>query len=285
MKIEKGDCQNLDRALSLEWLETNGRGGFASGTVAGANTCRYHALLLVARNPPADRLVLVNHLDEWIDRDGQSIPLSTNLYPDAVHPSGYLACTEFSSTPWPRWSFDCGEAVIQREIFCVPGRDLVIVRWKLVGAKKTSVILRVRPMLSGRDYHATHHENGTLSTDASIGLTGVMWQPYPDVPSVQAIHSGTYRHDPDWYRQIQFPVERERGLDGEEDWWSPGEFRFELEPGGDQTLVLTSEAVDRLDSTALAKHEATRRERFKRTNWTADPLAGALRRAAVAYLS
>ncbi|MDH5625822.1 MAG: glycogen debranching enzyme N-terminal domain-containing protein, partial [Nitrospira sp.] len=141
MKIKQAECQDLDRALSLEWLETNGRGGFASGTVAGANTRRYHALLLIARKPPADRLVLVNHLEEWIDLDGRSIPLSTNLYPGAVHPAGYVHCTGFSSTPWPTWVFDCGGAAIQREIFCVPGRDLVVVRWKAIGAKAISTIL------------------------------------------------------------------------------------------------------------------------------------------------
>ncbi|MCE9537185.1 MAG: glycogen debranching enzyme N-terminal domain-containing protein, partial [Nitrospirae bacterium] len=63
MKVEATTCQDLGRALSLEWLETNGRGGFASGTVAGANTRRYHALLLVARKPPSERFVLVNHLE------------------------------------------------------------------------------------------------------------------------------------------------------------------------------------------------------------------------------
>ena len=67
MKIDQATCQNLDRALGLEWLETNGRGGFASGTVAGPNTRRYHALLLVARKPPAERLVLVNHIEERLD--------------------------------------------------------------------------------------------------------------------------------------------------------------------------------------------------------------------------
>jgi len=285
MKIKQAECQDLDRALSLEWLETNGRGGFASGTVAGANTRRYHALLLIARKPPADRLVLVNHLEEWIDLDGRSIPLSTNLYPGAVHPAGYVHCTGFSSTPWPTWVFDCGGAAIQREIFCVPGRDLVVVRWKAIGTKPISTILRVRPMLSGRNYHATHHENGTLSTDTSIGPARVVWQPYPDVPAVRAVHSGEYRHEPDWYRLIQFPAERHRGLDGEEDWWTPGEFRFELKPGEDHTLALTSEAVDRLDTDALAKRETTRRAPFDRTKQAADPLASALQRAAEAYLS
>jgi glycogen debranching enzyme len=79
MKVNTQDCRSLDRALSLEWLETNGRGGFASGTIAGANTRRYHALLLTARKPPSERFVLVNHLEEWLDIDGQAIPLSMNV--------------------------------------------------------------------------------------------------------------------------------------------------------------------------------------------------------------
>src|SRR5262249_22959415 len=99
--IRKEDCQNLNRALSLEWLETNGRGGFASGTVAGANTRRYHALLLTARTPPNDRYVLVNHVEEWVLIDGEQFSLSTNLYPGVVHPQGYTRCTSFTSTPWP----------------------------------------------------------------------------------------------------------------------------------------------------------------------------------------
>lgn len=99
MKVDTTACQDLDRALSLEWLETNGKGGFASGTVAGANIRRYHALLLSARKPPSERFVLVNHLEEWLDIDGQTIPLSTNLYPGAVHPTGINTASNFQQLP------------------------------------------------------------------------------------------------------------------------------------------------------------------------------------------
>ncbi|MEK6633929.1 MAG: glycogen debranching enzyme N-terminal domain-containing protein, partial [Nitrospirota bacterium] len=143
MNISAQDCQNLDRALSLEWLETNGRGGFSSGTVAGANTRRYHALLLTARKPPSERFVLVNQMKEWLDLDGQSFPLSTNCYPSVVHPSGYQFCTRFATDPWPTWTFICNGTTVQREIFTVHGRDLVIVRWRLLGKKKQQAILRV----------------------------------------------------------------------------------------------------------------------------------------------
>ena len=156
MKVDTTACQDLDRALSLEWLETNRKGGFASGTVAGANTRRYHALLLSARKPPNERFVLVNHLEEWLDIDGQTIPLSTNRYPSAVHPTGYKHCVEFSTDPWPTWTFDCNGITIQREILSIHGCDIMMVRWRLVGKKPSRAVLRVRPKLTGRDYHGTH---------------------------------------------------------------------------------------------------------------------------------
>ena len=89
----------------------------SSGTVAGANTRRYHALLLTARKPPCERFMLVNHLDEWLVVDGQTIPLSTNLYPNAIHPEGYKQCIGFTTDPWPTWTYNCHGTVVQREVF------------------------------------------------------------------------------------------------------------------------------------------------------------------------
>ena len=285
MKVDLTTCQDLGRALSLEWLETNGRGGFASGTIAGANTRRYHALLLTARKPPSERFVLVNHLEEWLDIEGESIPLSANLYPGAVHPAGYEHCIEFLTDPWPTWTFGCNGITVQREILSIHGRDIVIVRWRLVGKKPSGAVLRVRPKLTGRDYHGTHHENGSLSTEAQIGSGMVVWHPYSDLPPVRAFHSGGYRHEPNWYRHIQLPVEQQRGLDAEEDWWSPGEFTFELKSGTTQTMALTSETVDRLDVVALAKREQSRRDTVRQAAPAADSLAGELWCATESYLS
>ncbi|MEQ1794673.1 MAG: amylo-alpha-1,6-glucosidase [Nitrospira sp.] len=285
MNVSSKDCRRLDHALSLEWLETNGRGGFSSGTVAGANTRRYHALLLTARTPPGERVVLVNQLEEWLELDGQSFPLSTNCYPGSIHPRGYERCIGFSTDPWPTWVFDCNGATIQREILTAYGRDLVIVRWTLIGKKHQCATLRVRPKLTGRDYHATHQENGSLSTETSIGPGTVTWQPYPDLPPVRAFHAGDYHHAPEWYRQIEFPLEQARGLDHVEDWWSPGEFTFDLTSRSAQTLALTCEPIDRLNVPALVTRERARREHLTPSVPLADPLAGSLWHATDAYLS
>jgi len=285
MKIGKKECQDLDRALSLEWLETNGRGGFASGTIAGANTRRYHALLLTARRPPSDRYVLANHVEEWLSIDDDMFSLSTNLYPRAVHPNGYTHCASFSSMPWPTWTFACKGQEVQREILCIQGRDVIIIRWKVTGAKNAHMVLRVRPMLTGRDYHALHRENGSLSMEAMISQGYVTWWPYHSLPTVRAFHSGAYRHGPDWYRHVQFPLEQQRGLDFKEDWWSPGEFTFELKSGKEQTLALTSETIESLDVTGLTSNERARRMRVPKAAPATDQLAEALRQAAEIFLA
>lgn len=285
MLIPRDDCYNFDRALSLEWLETNGRGGFASGTVAGVNTRRYHALLLVARRPPGDRVVLVNQVEEWLDLDGESVSLSTNCYPGAVHPAGYRHSAGFALTPWPCWTYRVGKLTITREVVCVPGRDLVVLRWRVIGRSPGSVALRVRPKLTGRDYHALHHENSLTVADTVITDGQVAWQPYRDLPTVRAVHSGTYRHAPEWYRRIQFPCERQRGLEFEEDWWSPGEFTFALRSGHPADVVFSIDPEPVVPVEAFLRAERRRRRTRATQVPSEDPLVSRLWQATEAFVS
>jgi predicted glycogen debranching enzyme len=299
MNVSAEDCRNLERSLPLEWLETNGRGGFSSGSVAGPNTRRYHALLLIARNPPVDRFVLVNHLDETVEMGGQSVSLSTNCYPGAIHPDGYQRCIGFSADPWPTWTYDVGGAQVVREIFCPQGRDMVVIRWHLAAADGQAAKLVVRPMLSGRDYHSTHHENNGLWPGVMRGNESVSWQPYDGVPVPKGFSSGLYRHAPEWYRHVQFPVEQERGLDGEEDWWSPGDFTMGLSEDQSAYLVFTTEAMGAGGATAgppsasigavevetLVRDERRRRQKLAEGAPRADRLVGSLWQAAETYLS
>ena len=285
MNVDRETCQDLSRSLQLEWLETNGRGGFSSGTVAGPNTRRYHALLLIARNPPVDRFLLINHLDEQVEIDGQTVALSANCYPGAVHPDGYMRCVGFSSDPWPTWTYDVGGAQVTREIFCPQERDMVVIRWHLAAANGQAAKLAVRPMLSGRGYHATHHENNGLWPGVMRGSGPVSWQPYDGVPVPKAFYPGLYHHAPEWYRHVQFPVEQERGLDGEEDWWSPGEFTMELSSDQSAYLVFTTEPISSVEVETLARDERRRRQRLADSAPGDDRLVRSLWQAAEAYLS
>ena len=143
----------------------------------------------------------------------------------------------------------------------------------------------VRPMVSGRDYYATHHVSDSLSTTTTVTDGIVSWRPYSGLPSVQAFQNGGYRHDPTWFRAVQFPAEQQRGLDFEEDWWSAGECTYQLNRGVAATLVLTTESIDSVDVTALTESERKRRTGLRAAAPTTDPLADELWRAVEVYLS
>jgi predicted glycogen debranching enzyme len=219
-----------------EWLEPDGRGGFASGTVSGVRTRRYHALLLAATTPPTGRMVLVNGFDAWVEIDGRRVALSSQRYtPDVVSPDGRTRIEVFTHEPWPTWTFRVDDTIrVRQEIFVPHGESAVIVMWRLLepgpgpsGAAATARLI-VRPFLSGRDYHSLHHENTACRHEAASADGLVMWQPYPDVPAVISRSNGRYDHRPDWYRGFHYTAERERGLDDVEDLFTPGELIFDL---------------------------------------------------------
>ncbi|HEV8711856.1 MAG TPA: amylo-alpha-1,6-glucosidase [Candidatus Binatia bacterium] len=225
--------------VEAEWLEADGLGGFASGTVNGIRARRYHALLLTAVTPPTGRFVLVNGFDAWVDTPAGTFALSSQFYsPDVVHPDGAQRIESFTSEPWPRWCFLLEDGTrIEQEIFVRHGTPVVILSWRLT-EPRVGVTLSLRPLLSGRDYHALHHENPTFRFDAERQDGRVIWSPYPDVPRIMAFANGTYTHQPDWYRNFLYKEEQARGLDHTEDLATPGIFHWSLSQG-EAVLILT----------------------------------------------
>jgi predicted glycogen debranching enzyme len=256
-----------------EWLEPDGLGGFASGTVTGTRTRRYHALLLVANRPPTERLVLVNGMEVWIDAGGESHAISCQRYADgAVFPDPTRLFRSFDVQPWPTWTFELPTiGKITQEILVVSGKPLVLVIWK--AAASSGGRIRVRPLLSGRDYHQLHHENIAFNFAAQSDTQGISWQAYDSIPRVYAASTGIYQHDPVWYRQFYYAQEAERGLDCVEDLASPGIFELELRESA--TLAFSDAPLPAaVNETALALR-AVENERRKR------PL---LERSADAYI-
>lgn len=215
-----------------EWLETDGLGGFASGTVSGIRTRRYHALLLTAATPPTGRFVLVNGLEVWIDGPGGRTSLSAQRYaPDAVYPDGHTRIVEFGSEPWPTWRFRTAAGVeIVQEVLVRHGTGDVLLEWSTVPGTGP-IELKVRPLLSGRDYHSLHRENPAFRFESEVTGPSVIWRPYQGLPAIQAISNGRFDYSPDWYRNFLFTEEQNRGLDCVEDLASPGVFTWRLDLG------------------------------------------------------
>ena len=269
-----------------EWLEADGLGGFASGTTSGVRTRRYHALLLTATTPPTGRVVLVNGFDAWLDTEGGSFALTTQQYvPDVRHPDGSSRIVSFSSEPWPTWELGApGGVRVLQEIFVEHDTATTQIVWTLIAAE-SPVILRIRPFLSGRDYHSMHHDNSAFRFDAEQRDAMVVFHPYEGLPSVVSLTNGSYRHAPDWYRRFLYSAEQDRGLDAVEDLASPGEISWPLAAAGDRAVWQLSamaqpprESVSRDE--VIARHNAIRVAETKRRDAFATPLD----RAADAYL-
>jgi predicted glycogen debranching enzyme len=247
---------------SAEWLEADGLGGFASGTVGGIRTRRYHALLLVATEPLAARVVLVNGLETWVDSPAGTFALSSQRYvPDVIHPDGASRLIGFDIEPWPSWTFALPDgARIVQEVIVRPGAPAVVVAWRALG-RRAGLHLRVRPLLSGRDYHALHRENAAFRFEASAADHRVTWHPYAPLPAIEVQTDATYVHEPMWYRQFLYTEEQARGLDCVEDLASPGTFHVDLS-GGDCALVFAVAGSGRVEVEALRAAEHARRQRF-----------------------
>lgn len=281
---------------NAEWLEADGRGGYASGTANGLRTRRYHALLLCATVPPTGRKVLVNGIEAWVEGiDGREALTRQRYAPDVVVPDASAAAVlvSFDLHPWPTWRLRLRDGrVVRMSCFVDKASARTVLRWDREGAGGP-LTLKVRPLLSGRDYHALHHENPAFDFSAIVEGGCVRWQPYGDVPAVVAHTNGRYAHEPDWYRNFVYVRERERGLDDTEDLATPGLFSFDLDDGpavmilaagqgrGDAAAAAAGDAdadADAADAGALAgrlaAREAARRAAFP----------DRLRRAADAYV-
>jgi predicted glycogen debranching enzyme len=270
-----GDAHDL-----REWLEADGLGGFASGTVSGMRTRRYHALLLAARTPPTGRFVLVNGLDAWLETEGGTFALTSQVYaPDVIHPDGARRLASFETEPWPTWTYRCEDGtVVEQELFVPRGTAAVALSWRLRERPSGRSVLHVRPFLSGRDYHALHHENPSFRFEPEREGGSLVFRPYPDVPEVRVVANGAFEREPDWYRSFSYAEERKRGLDAVEDLASPGLFTFDLTQG-EAVLILGAGAFERAEGATDLLERWRSSERQRRAS-----LVTPLDRAADAYV-
>jgi predicted glycogen debranching enzyme len=286
--------QGLAPSDQSEWLEADALGGFASGTTSGVATRRYHALLLVALQPPAARHVLVNDAAVWLETPQGRHRLSSHRAGPDVLVAGDVACSEFIAEPWPRFEYEVDGVRFSRELIVRHGLPLTLIRWRFERPLPGHRLL-VRPLLSGRNFHALHSENPAcrlqpLERDESLeplerdqpgGL--VRFQPYASLPAVISLANGRFEAAPEWYRRIDYPRERERGLEHLEDLASPGVLSFDLaDPLADWVIAADGPEVraflGRRSARVIAR-DIEAREADRRAAFVAP-----LERAADAYL-
>ena len=247
-------------AARHEWIEPDGEGGWAAGTVIGANTRREHGLLVVARPDVGDRFVLLSRLEETLTfADGTRLELGCNFYPGAIHPQGHLALAGFSLDPWPVWRFRFDGREVVRELFRSRRAGALLIRYRLEDEEAT---LDIRPMFAGRTSTTllTANDRMLRAADASEGL--VAYRPYESAPAAVLTHTdGSWLPAPTWYYRNDYPREAEAGRQHHEDLFSPGILSLPLRPNTPSTLACgvrpaRVRRVDRRLNDELARREA-----------------------------
>ncbi|MBK8987278.1 MAG: glycogen debranching enzyme family protein [Chloroflexi bacterium] len=252
-----GDLANTERR---EWLVTNGIGGFASGTIAGLLTRRYHGLLFVPMQPPVGRMLLVSKLEETAVYDNHDYPLYIDRWTGGVlKPTGYQYLEEFCLRgTTPVWNFAFADALLEKRIWMQQGANTTYVQYRLRRGIKP-LKLSARVLVNYRNSHNNSHaDNWNMKIDPiKKGLKVTAYD--GAVPYYLLSDRATTTPQHDWYRRFFLMREANRGLDAIEDNLHAGDFEITLQAGESVTFVFSTETTPKLDGTAAY----TKREEYE----------------------
>lgn len=233
---------SFEETSTKEWLITNGIGGYASGTVSGANTRRYHGLLVASANPPTDRSVKVSKIEERIhlgnDEWGE---LSANQYPNnTVHPQGFKYLTSFSASPVPSWEYDTGNQQLRKSILMEYGSNAVILAYTNFG--KEAFDLAITPYLVDRDYHGLFLKNEHYDFyHEEVAQQLKIHSRYGAAPLYWHFGKGEFRPQKHWIEKLTYTKEEYRGLGFQEDARTLGEVVKTMAPGETYYLMFSAD--------------------------------------------
>jgi predicted glycogen debranching enzyme len=289
-------CGEPGLALSREWLETNGIGGYCSSTITGLNTRRYHGLLIAATRPPLGRILMLSKLEETLILGGRRHDLSVNQYGGVLHPRGDAYQTGFRLEPFPIFTYEVEGIVIEKSVLMVRGENTTAIQYQLrakgegAGGRtlpSADCSFEVRPLIAFRDYHSLIRENGVINSEVRTegGLATV--KPYEDLPALYLAHDAAAGLDATafWYRNFEYRVERARGFDFTEDLFSPFVLKFDPAAGGGvMNLVASTERRDAGQVEGYIGAETARRGALRESAAGGDDLVSSLTSAADQYI-
>lgn len=233
------DCKDLpfEYLAGREWLVTNGLGAYASASLCGANTCRYHGLLIAAINPPVDRKIFLAKVEETVFWDEQDYPLSANQYPDLVYPRGNTHLSSFTCKPLPQTVYQIGQCKISKTVFMVQHSNTTIIVYQNLSGQNLK--LSLNPLFNYRDFHKLNQEQlghtyhytqnqNTLRIKANNKSEDLYF----------SFSQGDFIEDRSWYKNIEYEGDKKRGTEFWEDYYSLGAIQVELMPG--KSLYLTA---------------------------------------------
>jgi predicted glycogen debranching enzyme len=237
MRFGRQLCGDLDAASAREWLVSDGLGGFAMGTVGGLRTRRYHGLLVVATQPPRGRMLALAALDAVLVLGDARVCLAVHEWAAGhVDPGGNVHLASFELVDGlPRWRWQVGDVILERELASVHGRPAVSVVHRLVRAPGP-VRLELAALGTWRDAHGERFASGSPAVERVAG--GYVFEGAYRVAGPGFTPTGA------WYTGVRYREEAARGLNDREDLWYAGAFAAELRAGETLTVSAWAGALD-----------------------------------------
>lgn len=258
--FSSNELRDFEKSRSLEWIETNGLGGYASSTVSGAHSRKYHGLLVASMKPPVERLVVLSKLDETIVLGDQRFELSANQYPGAIHPRGFEYLQSFERDLFPVFYYKTESILLKKTIVAVNGENTTLILYEVINASK-KFSMELLPLYASKDFHSVSKANdfiggAYLFTDQVFRTLN-----YHGCPELFiSVPGASFHEQRDWYHHFEYSIEQERGMDFQEDLYTHGRFSIELKRGDKLGILVSTEDPSGKDAFKLFAKEKKRRE-------------------------
>jgi predicted glycogen debranching enzyme len=232
IKITQEVLSRFDEAMQEEWLVTNGLGGYASSTVLGINTRKYHGLLIAALHPPRDRTVCLAKLDEEACVGGNTYSLGTNEFHGKIFPQGYLFLKEFSVAPFPRYAYSVQSVEITKTIFMPTGKNAVAVVYKVLNGNGSDMKFKIFPLLNCRHFHSVvdRRRNPLNLSQQQNGTEVKVTINIPKATIIARATEGEFIEKTNWIERLYYREEDRRGESSTDDCYQPGCFEIPVSP-------------------------------------------------------
>ena len=260
MKFE-GEELTLEKGIEKEWLITNGIGGYSSSTVIGANTRKYHGLLVAALMPPGNRQVILSKLDESVEIEGKNYNLYTNIGKDYIS-DGYKKLVKFEKEYIPIFTYQVEEMQIKKFICMEYGKNTVAVYYYVKNGDKKAK-LSLAPIVNFRGFHTTNtSEDFNLKQEIENNKVRLVINNNSQNPIYMATSCGNYiKHDNDMFKNMYYLEEEKRGQGAIENHAVPGVYEIEIEPNEEKyiTFICSLEQnIEELDGKDIINKEIIR---------------------------
>ena len=260
MKITK-DKISLEDGLSKEWLIANGIGGFASSTIIGANTRKYHGLLIAPLTPPARRFLMLSKVDESIEVNGKEEILYTNVCERFIS-DGYKNLVKFEKEYLPKFTYKIGDLVVEKTIAMEYGKNTLVILYKVKNAND-KIKLKLTPIVNFRDFHtmSTNH-NFNIRQTIKNNKVKIVVDGQSRYPLYMTCTQGRYiQYEKNIFKNMFYIEEQKRGFYPEEDHSVPGSYEIEIEAKETKEISFVfsmEENIEEIDAKKLIKNEKVR---------------------------